>query len=90
MPLSFPTRDRGPIAFGFFNIETDLLLLEQYFFFACDFCAAIPRIAKEEHSDESFVGWPGFEIQERGRIGDLMGSKGGKAMGTRRVRCSKA
>lgn len=33
MPLSFESRSHGPVAFGFFNIESDMLLLERTFFF---------------------------------------------------------
>ena len=40
MPLAFESLNRGTIAFGFFNIDTDLLLLQQYFLFADDFCGA--------------------------------------------------
>ena len=32
MPLSFSSTTHGNIAFGFFNIESDMLLLENYFF----------------------------------------------------------
>ncbi len=32
MPLSFESRSHGPVAFGFFNIESDMLLLERTFF----------------------------------------------------------
>ncbi len=32
MPLSFRSENHGNIAFGFFNIESDMLLLENYFF----------------------------------------------------------
>lgn len=31
MPLGFPSINKGTIAFGFFNIDTDLLILEHYF-----------------------------------------------------------
>ncbi|MBC8441147.1 MAG: hypothetical protein H8D87_15855 [Deltaproteobacteria bacterium] len=37
MPLSFTSKSHGNIAFGFFNIESDMLLLEKYFFFADGF-----------------------------------------------------
>jgi hypothetical protein len=37
MPLAFESLSHGAIAFGFFNIETDFLLLERYFFFADSF-----------------------------------------------------
>ncbi|MGD2186296.1 MAG: hypothetical protein PVI71_09215 [Desulfobacterales bacterium] len=32
MPLAFESLSHGSIAFGFFNIETDMLLLENYFY----------------------------------------------------------
>ena len=34
MPLPFLSRSHGAIAFGFFNIESHLLILDQVFFFA--------------------------------------------------------
>ena len=45
MPLPFESVSHGEIAFGFFNIETDMALLNQYFFFASDFCALVSRAA---------------------------------------------
>jgi hypothetical protein len=33
MPLTFESISHGTIAFGFFNIDSDMLLLEKYFFF---------------------------------------------------------
>lgn len=41
MPLEFESLSHGRIAFGFFNIETDMILLNQYFLFAEDFCHSI-------------------------------------------------
>ncbi len=34
MPISFPSKSHGQIPIGFFNIETDMLLLDRYFFFS--------------------------------------------------------
>jgi hypothetical protein len=34
MPLAFESLSHGTIAFGFFNIESDMLLLDRYFLFA--------------------------------------------------------
>jgi hypothetical protein len=31
MPLAFESLNHGTIAFGFFNIDSDMLLLEKYF-----------------------------------------------------------
>ena len=33
MPLTFDSLSHGKVAFGFFNIESDMLLLDHYFFF---------------------------------------------------------
>jgi hypothetical protein len=38
MPISFPSKSHGRIPIGFFNIETDMLLMDRYFFFSTDFC----------------------------------------------------
>jgi hypothetical protein len=57
LPLEFHFLSHGRIAFGFFNIDTDLLLLEKYFFFAHFFCNAVGKIAswKEDHKVDNFV-----------------------------------
>ena len=34
MPLAFESLSHGTIAFGFFNIESDMLILDRYFLFA--------------------------------------------------------
>ena len=46
MPLSFHSLSHGTVAFGFFNIESDMLLLDRYFFFATDFCAHVSDLAE--------------------------------------------
>lgn len=38
MPLAFESLSHGTIAFGFFNIESDMLLCDRYFLFADEFC----------------------------------------------------
>ncbi len=48
MPLAFDSLSHGIVAFGFFNIESDMLILEQYFFFATEFCDYITRIAEQD------------------------------------------
>ncbi|MCA1793126.1 MAG: hypothetical protein LC660_04495 [Desulfobacteraceae bacterium] len=47
MPLSFDSASHGPAAFGFFNIESDMLLLERFFFFCDDFCTWITSLADQ-------------------------------------------
>lgn len=45
MPLAFQSLSHGEVAFGFFNIETDMMLLDRCFFFADDFCALVTALA---------------------------------------------
>ncbi|NWG02172.1 MAG: hypothetical protein HXY44_04890 [Syntrophaceae bacterium] len=72
MPLEFESLSHGRIAFGFFNIETDLILLNQYFLFAGDFCNYISYIT--EKADEFFeTTWEVFEVKPE-NTGNLMGA----------------
>jgi hypothetical protein len=52
MPLSFESMSHGTIAFGFFNIESDMLLLEQYFLFGSEFCRHIGEMAENAHAEQ--------------------------------------
>jgi hypothetical protein len=76
MPLSFPTLQHGSIAFGFFNIESDMLLLQQYFFFADTFCNYISTCADHErwNPNEKFEI---YKIADPADVGDLMGAING-------------
>ena len=76
MPLTFQTTNHGSIAFGFFNIESDMLLLQQYFFFADDFCRYISTCAvhKKWNTDERLEA---YEIANPADVGDLMGAING-------------
>lgn len=75
MPLSFQTENSGDISFGFFNIESDMLLLENYFFFADRFCNWMAERAESSDAIENedfeykIKVIPGVED-----IGDLMGA----------------
>jgi hypothetical protein len=71
MPLAFPSLSHGTVAFGFFNIETHMLLLEQLFFFADTFCEAAVTIAGAERAS-----LPGWRI-EPARVGNLHGAIAG-------------
>lgn len=74
MPLAFPSTSHGSIAFGFFNIETDLLLLEQLFFFADTFCETVITLSGNK-SENYFETWiEGFKINDRFQIGNLHGA----------------
>jgi len=73
MPLQFKSISHGPIAFGFFNIETDMILLNQYFFFANDFCHHI--IQSSENDKEIYEApWEVYPIEKGAEIGNLMGA----------------
>lgn len=72
MPLSFPSINHGNIAFGFFNIESDMLLLEHHFFFADQFCSWMGELATRE--TVSGVNGSVFHIPDASDIGDLMGA----------------
>lgn len=76
MPLAFQSASHGTIAFGFFNIETDMLLLDQLFFFADRFCEAVLAVATAEGgaAEAPLAGW---RIADRERVGDLHGAIAG-------------
>ncbi len=74
MPLSFSTRNRGDIAFGFFNIESDMLLLEQYFFFADRFCRWMVDLAGQKGEPPVKIEPEVHVIRNPMDIGDLMGA----------------
>lgn len=72
MPLAFQSASHGRIAFGFFNIHTDLLLLEDQFFFANRFCRMVGEISARRGELETFI--PGWIIDSGRDIGDLHGA----------------
>lgn len=75
MPLAFESISHGPIAFGFFNIESDLLLLDHYFFFATDFGDLVKNLAASKGMDGSeSLSWQISLIETADDIGDLMGA----------------
>jgi len=72
MPLAFESLNRGTVAFGFFNIETDLLLLQQIFLFADDFCGHLVRMAEDIKQEPYETAWEVYSIDDPRKIGDLM------------------
>lgn len=74
MPLAFESLSHGTLAFGFFNIESDMLLLDRYFFFATDFCGLIEDIAGKSAEDSYQARWSVQWIESPANIGDLMGA----------------
>jgi hypothetical protein len=73
MPLAFHSLSHGEIAFGFFNIETDLLLLNRYFFFASDFCRLLAEWVGAGRAEKSERLLEGYSLPDEG-IGNLMGA----------------
>ena len=73
MPLAFPSQSHGEIAFGFFNIETDMLLLGSLFFFADDFCSAVLALDGQDVAE-----LPGWRIDDPVAVGSLHGAIAGR------------
>ena len=74
MPLEFQSISHGKIAFGFFNIETDMILLNQYFLFANDFCDYISEIAEIPLKEIYESSWDIYLIENNVDMGNLMGA----------------
>ena len=74
MPLSFDSLSHGTIAFGFFNIESDMLLCDRYFLFADEFCTYIGDIAGNAGEQFYRASWRVQVIETAEEIGDLMGA----------------
>jgi len=74
MPLAFDSLSHGTIAFGFFNIDSDMVLLDRYFFFATEFCAHISDMAADQGESASNTHWKVNYIADPNDIGDLMGA----------------
>jgi hypothetical protein len=73
LPLAFPSPSHGTVAFGFFNIDVDMLLLERHFFFAHDFCRAAIEVGG---GDRSSI--PGWRIDDPAHVGNLHGAIAGQ------------
>lgn len=74
MPLAFESISHGTIAFGFFNIDSDMLLLDRYFFFSTAFCGYMGEIAACKPNKIKQLSWHVYHIPDPERIGDLMGA----------------
>jgi len=75
MPLLFQSLSHGEIPFGFFNIETDMILLQNYFFFASDMAENVIKLAENKGESQEQT-WPVYILGE-GQIGNLMGAISG-------------
>ena len=72
MPLAFESLSHGTVPFGFFNIDSDMLLLDRYFFFAGDFCDCVTALAGPAARGAMLR--PAYVFSRPGDIGDLMGA----------------
>jgi len=77
MPLGFRSLSHGDIGFGFFNVKSDMLLLENYFFFADDFCRKITALEDSCGEGLSFQ-WNVWHIANRSDMGDFRSFLGEK------------
>ncbi|MCP4629130.1 MAG: hypothetical protein GY850_37350, partial [bacterium] len=64
----------GSIAFGFFNIESDMLLCDRYFLFASEFCRYVMDMAEKAGQSDYQKLWQVQYIESAESIGDLMGA----------------
>jgi len=74
LPLAFNSLNHGQIAFGFFNIETDLLLMEHYFFFAPQFSDMVEEIANSLPDQPEKISLEAYIIDSARSVGNLMGA----------------
>jgi hypothetical protein len=74
MPLAFDSLSHGSIAFGFFNIESDMLLCERYFLFADVFCNYVENLVENAGGNTYQTRWQVRFIDTPEAIGDLMGA----------------
>ena len=65
MPLLFQSLSHGEIPFGFFNIETDMILLNNYFFFASDMADNVIRLAENDGGMSREQVWSVYILDRR-------------------------
>jgi hypothetical protein len=76
MPLLHKSLSHGEIPFGFFNIETDMILLNNYFFFAGDFARHVVKMAGKESCESFKMDLHAYILEEKD-IGNLMAAISG-------------
>ncbi len=77
MPLAFESKSHGTVAFGFFNIHVDMLLLDDLFFFAEPFCKAVIDVSRMNPEGKASASFDGWRIPDRRGIGNLHGAIAG-------------
>lgn len=76
MPLLFESISHGEVPFGFFNIETDMILLDNYFFFASDVSNNVSEMAGMSPGNARSQDWETYMLDPQ-KIGNLMGAIAG-------------
>lgn len=76
MPLLYKSVSHGDLPFGFFNIETDMLLLDDYYFFASDFCRHVADLARQHAEEPCRSAWD-VHVMPHKAIGNLQGAIAG-------------
>jgi hypothetical protein len=71
MPLAFQSTDHGTVPFGYFNIDTDLLLLRHHLFFTDAFTGAIGEVTAT--ADDVRLSLAGWSVSPA-RLGHVMGA----------------
>jgi hypothetical protein len=77
MPLAFDSKSHGKIAFGFFHIESNMLLLGNLFFFANRFTEMVIDLSMRTSQTPFKANVEGYEIFDSRDIGDLSGAISG-------------
>jgi hypothetical protein len=73
MPLAFQSMSHREVAFGFFNVETNMILLNNYFFFSDDFCAGVSALADFTALEGAHVDVDSYVLAEKD-VGNLTGA----------------
>jgi hypothetical protein len=71
MPLAFQSKSHGVVAFGFFNIESDMLLLDRNFFFADRFCQSVAAFSGAAGRGECRIEMDGWCIDDPRDVGNV-------------------
>jgi hypothetical protein len=74
MPLAFNSLSHGSIAFGFFNVESDMLMCDRYFLFADVFCHYLEDLVEYDAERSYQTLWEVRSIDTAEATGDLMGA----------------
>jgi hypothetical protein len=72
VPLTFTSLSHGSIAFGFFHIETQMLLMENRFFWAEAFCNSLSLLSQSEPDTATRTSFSGYCMSSERQAGDLM------------------